>query len=274
MHRLTLGWLNCPDVAAPALVDVAADAGFDSVGVRITGRRRDDGFPSVVGDARALRTLRARASERGVTIHNASIYHLYPDVQRLDLERALDAAAEIDARMVLVAGYDADRARLVDRISTMADAAATRALRLFIEFVPFSEVKSLPEALALVRDIDRPNLGITIDPLHLARSGGHPGDVRTVPSDRLYFVQLCDALPERPSTVDLATEARTRRMAPGDGSLPLDDLLDAVPADIDVECEFPTEQNLALAPVERARAIRGAAIRFLERHASRQTSTA
>lgn len=274
MHRLTLGWLNCPDVPATALVDVAADAGFDSVGVRITGRKPDDGFASVVGDAGALRTLRSRALERGVTIHNASIYHLYPEIELRDLVPVLDAAADIGARMVLVAGYDADRARAVDRIAAMADAAGQRGLRLFIEFVPFSEVKSLPDALALVREVDRPNVGLTVDPLHLARSGGHPADLRALPVDRLYFMQLCDALKTPPSGVDLATEARTRRMAPGDGGLPLDALFDAVAADIDVECEFPTEQNLALAPVERARAIRGAAMRFLQRHASRQASTA
>ena len=273
MHRLTLGWLNCPDVAAPDLPDVAADAGFDSVGVRITGRRRNDAYPSIVEDAAAIRRTRTRAAERGVTIHNASIQHLYPDVELRDIERALDVAADIGALLVLVSCYDPDRVRIVDRIAAMADAAAPRGLRLFIEFVPFSEVRSLPEALSIVRDVDRRNLGITVDPLHLARSGGHPSDLRTVPGERLYFLQLCDAQRERPSDVDLATEARTRRLAPGDGALPLDELLDAVPANLDIECEFPTAQNLALAPRERARAIRIAAVQFLERHAARQSST-
>lgn len=274
MRRVILGWLNCPDVAAPDMIDVAADAGFDAVGLRITGRTRSDAYPTIVGDAAAVRRIRSRASERGVMIHNASIQHLYPDVEPGDLEPALDAAAAIGARMVLASVYDPDRARAVERIAAMADAAGERGLRVFVEFVPFSEVKALPDALSVVRAVDRENFGITVDPLHLARSGGTPADLRTVPTGRLYFLQLCDAQRERPNGVELATEARTRRLAPGDGSLPLHDLLDAAPPDLDLECEFPTAQNLGLAPRERARAIRAAASAFLERHAARKAGVA
>jgi sugar phosphate isomerase/epimerase len=267
MRTLTLGFLNCPEVGALELVDVAAAAGFTSVGVRITGRRLTDAFAPVVGNARALAAIRTRAREAGVRLASISAYHFYPEVNATHLDPLLDAASELGAAMILVACYDADHARFADTIAAFADAAAPRGIRLFLEFVPFSQARSLADALAIVARVDRANFGMIVDPLHLARSGGTPADVAQVPPDRLFFAQLCDAAPECPSGVDLATEARTLRLAPGDGELPLHALLDSLPPELELECEFPTAANLRLPPVQRARGIREAALRFLGAHA-------
>jgi len=269
VHRLTLGWLNCPDVAPQDMIGVAADAGFASVGLRITGRKPGDAFERIVDNGPLIAAMRQRALDRGVAIHNLSIYHLYPEIGAADLEQVLDAAADLGAPAMLASGYDPDHARYCERMRWFADAAAARDIRLFLEFVPFSAVKTLPAALAIVRAVDKPNFGMIVDPLHLARSGGTPDDVRSVPPDRLFFVQLCDAPRAHPPGVDLPTEARRMRLDPGEGALPLHELLDAVGADIDIECEFPTQANLALPPVERARGIHAAATRYLERHALR-----
>ena len=261
-HRLVLGWLNCPEVAAPDLIAVAAQSGFDAVGLRITGRRPGDGLPSVVGDVAMLAAMRKRAGEAGLSIHNVSAYHVYPNLGLSELSPVLDAAEALGAPSLLVGCYDEDHSRFAERMASLADAAASRKVRLFLEFVPFSGCKTLREALTIVRAVNRANFGMIVDPLHLARSGGEPDDVRAIPRDRLFFMQLCDAGKTTPAGVDLPIEARGMRLAPGDGALPLARLFDLVPQDIDVECEFPTQANLALAPVDRARAIRGAAQRF------------
>lgn len=271
MHRLTLGWLNCPEVAPQDLITVAADAGFTSVGLRITGRKPGDPYERIVGNRTAIAAMQQRASDSGVAIHNVSIYHLYPDIGPGELEPVLDAAADLQAPAMLASGYDPDFARYCERMTWFADAAAARNIRLFLEFVPFSEVKTLASALAVVEAVDKINFTMIVDPLHLARSGGSPDDVRRIPRERLLFIQLCDAPSEPPIGVDLPTEARGMRLAPGDGALPLAELLDAVAADIDIECEFPTQVNLALPPVERARGIAASARSFLERHAAQQS---
>jgi sugar phosphate isomerase/epimerase len=263
MRTLTLGFLNCPEVDPLALVDVAADAAFDSVGLRITGRRLGDSFRPIVGNAAALAEIRERARSRGMRIANISAYHCYPEIGRDKLEPLVDATAALGSDMILVSGYDPDHERFGDMLSEYADIAAQRGIRLFLEFVPFSQVKSLPAAVAIVRRVGKPNLGMIVDPLHLARSGGTPDDVAAVPRDRLFFAQLCDAQAATPAGMDLPTEARTGRLAPGDGELPLARLLDALPANLELECEFPTSANLRLPPVARARAIRSAALRFL-----------
>lgn len=271
MHRLVLGWLNCPEVAAPDLIAVAADAGFDGVGLRITGRKPGDGLPSIVGESRLLASIRTRAADRGVAIHNVSAYHVYPQITQRELEPVLDATAALGASLLLVACYDADHVRFAGKMAAIGDAAAARGIRLFLEFVPFSECRTLAQAVAIVAAVGKPNFGMIVDPLHLARSGGGPGDLAAIPRERLFFVQLCDAPKTTPAGVGLPAEARGMRLAPGDGALPLARLYDLVPDDIDVECEFPTQANLALPPLERARGIRLAAQRFFERHAAAMT---
>jgi sugar phosphate isomerase/epimerase len=88
-------------------------------------------------------------------------------------------------------------------------------------------VRTLPEALAIVMAADRPNGGILVDALHLARSGGQPDDLADVPPALLPYLQLADAPTDAPD--DLYEEAVHGRLLPGDGQLPLAALLAAVP---------------------------------------------
>ncbi len=265
MHRLVLGWLNCPDVAPREMAAVAAAGGFDAVGLRITGRKPGDGLPTLVGDPRAIADTRKRADDAGVLIHNVSAYHFYPEIALPDLEPVLDAAHGLGARLLVIGCYDADHVRFAARLARIGDAAVARDVSLALEFVPFSACRTLADAQAIVSAVARPNVGLVIDPLHLARSGDTPDDLRSTPSQGVFFLQLCDAPAVTPPGVDLPTEARRMRLAPGDGALPLDELFRNAKPDIDVECEFPTARNLLLPPDERARAIRAAAARFLAR---------
>lgn len=265
MHRLVLGWLNCPDVAPREMVAVAAAGGFADVGLRITGRKPGDGLPTLVGDPPAIADTRKRADNAGVHVHNVSAYHLYPEIGLPAVEPVLDAAYALGARLLVIGCYDADHARFAARLAAIGDAAVTRDVRLALEFVPFSACRTLADAAAIVGAVAKPNVGLVIDPLHLARSGGTPDDLRGVPAQAVFFLQLCDAPAATPPGVDLPTEARRMRLAPGEGELPLAALFRDAKPDIDVECEFPTARNLQLSPDERARSIRADAVRFFAR---------
>jgi sugar phosphate isomerase/epimerase len=264
MRTLTFGFLNCPELAPPELVTTAAQAGFGSVGIRITGRRVGDPYADVIGNRSAIDEIRARLHAHGIRLSNVSAYHLYPEVTLRELEPLVDTVAALGAETIVVSCYDPVRGRFCAMLADYADAAAARGVRIAIEFVPFSEAKTLASVQEIVATVGKPNLGLLIDGLHLARSGGSPEDLRGVPSQYFFFAQLCDAPKEKPAGVDLATEARTMRLDPGDGALPVAALLDAMPAELEVECEFPTQANLRLPPLERARSVRASAMRYLD----------
>jgi len=68
------------------------------------------------------------------------------------------------------------------------------------------------------------------------------------------YVQICDAGPDRPvAPPDLMTEARGNRLLPGEGALPLDAMLDALPESLPIGIEAPTQELAALSIVDAAR---------------------
>jgi len=119
----------------------------------------------------------------------------------------------------------------------------------------FSETKTIEQAARIVKACGQPNACIVIDAVHLERSGGTVAAIAKVDPRRIGLVQLCDAMKRqtKPSMEDLIVESRTGRLAPGDGELPLFDLLDALPGDIEIEYEVPQPEQAHLPFEERAR---------------------
>jgi nucleoid-associated protein YgaU len=80
----------------------------------------------------------------------------------------------------------------------------------------------------------------------------------------IEYAPLCDAPLRSPVSIDDKTiEARTARLLPGLGQLPLTDLLAHLPANITLAVEAPTVALLDLPFNEQARIVRDQTIRFL-----------
>lgn len=251
MVPLSLAHLTVLDVAPPALFDLAAQAGFQSVGIRI--------LPAVPGAAsyplsRAVVVeWRRRMADAGVGVHDVEFIPLTPDVRVADYAQTLALAAELGAKRLNVSGDDADFARLVERFGSLCDIAADVGIGVDLEFMRFRIVGTLQQALDVVSRAARPNGRLLIDLLHLVRSGGTAEMLRCVPASALGSVQLCDAPRQDPAPAGLADEARQGRLFPGEGQLPLGALMDALPRDISVGAEVPTaSSHPGLAPQERA----------------------
>src|SRR5690349_7990062 len=100
MRKLTLGFLNCPELGPAELVTTAVEAGFDSVGIRIAGRRVTDPYTQVIGNPGAIAEIRARLRDGGARLSNVSAYHLYPDVTLRELVPLVDTVAELGGEMI------------------------------------------------------------------------------------------------------------------------------------------------------------------------------
>ena len=78
------------------------------------------------------------------------------------------------------------------------------------------------------------------------------------------YMQLCDGLTESPVTVDQRRrEARTDRRLPGEGELPIAELLGVLPAGIPISIEAPTLRLAGLPFNEQARIVGAATRKFL-----------
>ena len=106
-----------------------------------------------------------------------------------------------------------------------------------IEFMVFRGIATIEDAQRLIGLAGHENLGICVDALHLQRSGGSPASLRGIDPKSICCVQLCDASAVAPPVEEIPKEARFGRLYPGEGGLPLEDLIAAVPPDIPLSVE-------------------------------------
>ena len=169
-------------------------------------------------------------------------------------ERLVEAGVEVGARHVLVASRHPDRSATIERFGALCDRAAEGGLTVVLEFLPIFTIRTLGEALEVVRAASRPNAGVLVDTLHLARSGGSPADLRAVDPALLPYLQLADAPADAPAVEGLRHEAVSGRLLPGDGGLPLPEVLRAVP-DVPLSVELRSQQLLDAVPDPWQRAV-------------------
>jgi sugar phosphate isomerase/epimerase len=145
-----------------------------------------------------------------------------------------------------------------------------------LEFLPYSGVRNLEAALRIVNACGAANAGVLPDALHVERSGGAPGDIEAVAAERVVFAQLCDAAPWHGPRTDeaLMREARGGRLAPGTGTLPLFEFLDALPPGCEIEYEVNRADMMDRTPDEKARMAASDAERFMEAYAAHRATCA
>jgi sugar phosphate isomerase/epimerase len=227
-------------------VDVAAEAGFGAVGIW--------------HDPLTWTLARSRAVARRLAATGLVALDIEPVILGRGVDpgdAVVDVAADIGAGNVLVASGPAEPELVADRLAELCDRAAAAETRVNLEFLPIFSIGSLELALQTIYEIDRPNGGVLVDTLHLARSGGEPADLVAVPSARLPYLQIADAPWVGPDTSDgLRDEALHGRQLPGAGQLPLAEVLRAVPG-VPLSFEIRSSELMARYPdpLERARAV-------------------
>jgi sugar phosphate isomerase/epimerase len=272
MPRLTLGYLTL-DAPPVETVSAAAAAGFKSVGIRITGRRVSDSYPQVIGNAAAIREIRQRVDDGGLRLANISAYHLFPDVTLSHLQAVVDTTAELGSSVVVAICNQPDQARFADLFARYCEMAAKSGIAIALEFMRYCDIRTIGEAERVVTTFGQPSTGLLVDALHLDRSGGTVAELAKVDPRRIAFFQLCDARKPRtePTLDELRAEARTSRLPPGEGDLPLFDLLDALPDSIEIEYEVPRAEQASLPLEQRARIAAQALRDYMARYAAART---
>ncbi len=270
MTTLSLAHLTLSTTPAQT-IDAAAAAGFTAVGLRICARRPTETFAAepILGHPATARALRRQAADRGIRLTNVSAYQFYPDVTWDQVAPVIDATAELGITTIVVNGFDPDRARFVPLFARYCAAAAQAGISIALEFLPYSGVRTMDDAMRVLDDSGARNAGLLLDALHMDRSGLAPDDIRRIAPDRIAFAQLCDAyrLQGQRSDAELLQEARTARLPAGEGELPLFDFLDALPHGLEVEYEVARSDLAQASALDKARAAFADASRFMATYA-------
>jgi sugar phosphate isomerase/epimerase len=252
---VSLSALTVLELAPPALVTCAADAGYTHVGVRLIPATPTEVSYATIGDTPIIRDTLARLADTGVGVLDVEILRLKPDTRVADFAAVLETAARLGARNALVAGNDPDTARFIENFAALCDLAAPYGIAPCVEPMPWTDVRSFAQGAEAVRQAARPNAGLLVDAIHFDRAGSVASEISGVPSAWLRYAQICDAPAERPTSLEgLLFQARAERLLPGEGGLDLVGIFGALPRDMPVSVEIPMERLAKSVPaLERAR---------------------
>lgn len=253
-RELSLAHLTVLDATPPELVELAAAAGFRMVGVRLTAAP-SVGVPpyDMLGDTPMLRETLARMADTGVSVLDVEFLRFEPGLPVGVPEGFLEAGARLGAKYVLVMSAEPEEARTLERFGELCDRAAQYGLHVCLEFAIYTGVRTLAHAARMVRESGRSNASVLVDALHFSRSGGWPADLARADPSLFRYAQICDAGPEMPTAApELIREARTGRLLPGEGVLPLAELVRALPATAPLAVEAPVRATAGLPALERA----------------------
>jgi len=108
-------------------------------------------------------------------------------------------------------------AHMVERFAALCARAERAGLAVALEIMPWSNLRTIDQGLAVVAGADAPNGGLLLDIWHLARGGVPYSDIRKIPARLIQYVELDDAAPEVVGT--LIEDTLDRRLLCGEGAL-------------------------------------------------------
>jgi len=149
------------------------------------------------------------------------------------IELRFDVMEALGAELMLVESGTARHGlggvdRLASDFALLGERAAARGLRVGYEARAWGQyISDYRDAWEVVRRANHPAVGLVLDSFHVAARGLSPESIRAIPADRIFHVQIADA----PAVaMNLEYKSRRFRCLPGEGDLPLVDLVRAVAA--------------------------------------------
>lgn len=257
MHDLGIEFISVFGLPPVEFVHLTADLGCRHISTSLTGARLESlGYPefSLRDDARLRQNLLAAMDDRGISISLGEGMVIAPDADVSGLAADLDIMAEIGAAQINTISFDRDRNRTFDQLALLTELAAERSMGTTIELAPGATIGDVPTFLAAIEHVCRPELRLTVDTMHWARAGFGVAELGQVGPEKIGYVQLSDTT-RKPRMKSYLQEAMYERMAPGDGELPLAEILGAVPADVVIGLEIPMRSlaESGVGPMERLR---------------------
>ncbi len=239
--RLGIEFISGLCMPPAAFVNLAADLGVDQVGMALSPFNANPyGYPawSLREDAGLRQDLKSALAQRQVSISVSEGFLIRPGSDVAEAAADLAMFAELGATRANVLSIDGDVSRSIDELGRFAALAGAFGMAVTLEYMAGMTIGSLSSALDAVRAVGRNNVSVMLDCMHFARSGSVPTELAAVDPALIGYLQLCD-VPNRSLDASYGAEARDNRLAPGEGDLPLAEILAAAPCGIPVGLEVP-----------------------------------
>jgi sugar phosphate isomerase/epimerase len=267
--RLSLCHGTMANVPAPDFVTAAHRAGFSRVSIRLASPSDVNGRYGGNAFARPVQAdVRNRLQNLGLEVEEIEYAMLTPASRAEDFDSLLEGGAAMGARHVVTIcyGFEEDSA-LLESFCGFCERAGAFGIGALLEFIAISNVPSLEAASRIVASAAGGAM-ITVDILHLIRSGGRIEDIGACDPSLIGMAQLCDGPMAAPVGVAAQRdEMRDERLHLGDGEFPLRGFIAAIPAQapLGIEILRLAQPRDVEAAAEEAARIRRSALRILDR---------
>jgi len=257
MEELGIEHLSVFGLPPVSFVNLAADLGCRYIATGLTPFPYNphwyDPF-SLRDDAALRREMSAAMRDRGVSISLGEGCTVLPDANASAYSADLDIMAGLGITRISTVSLDRDLNRSFDQFGVLAEMAGARDMEVVLEPCPVLTVSDLATALAALDHVGRPNFTLLIDTMHLVRSGSGAADLAALDPSLIGYVQLCDA-PLDPVVSSYAEESLFERMVPGEGEMPLREILAVLPLGRVIGLEVPMRgaAEAGMGPEDRLR---------------------
>ena len=251
---------NPPIVSPVDMVRIAADAGYNSVGLWVA--------PGDNWHSGTAREVSAVLQATGLVALDVEVIWLQPGGKPDPVHHEIIAmGGEVGAKNCLIVSSEPDREVTKRLYEDLCEHAARAGMRACLEYMAITEIKTLDAALEVVNTVNHPAGAVLVDPFHHERVGHDPEKIRDIPEHWLSYAQLCD-MPERGIITDpndYFVDAIDGRLAPGEGAIPVAAMARALPPHLPVSLEIRSRhyREQYPDPVERARVILARSTEFL-----------
>jgi len=220
--------LGCPP---PEMTYIAARAGYDFISIRpiLMGLPGEPNY-ALADNPTMLRQTRKALAETGVKLHDIELARIYDDMHPTKYLPAMEVAAELGGRAVLSSIWTNNREYAIEKFGEVCDLAKPFGLTVDLEYVPIAGVRSLAEAVQVLRAVNRDNAGLMVDTHHFQRAGDQLEALDQLPREWFHFAHLCDAPAEIPAErEELIRIMREGRLYLGEGGIDVAGILSHMP---------------------------------------------
>ena len=247
MPPFSLAYLTASSLTPPQAVDLAAELGYQFVGLRLYPAAPGGDAQRLHENPQMLAETVARVKDTGVGVFDLEIVRIGAVFDPARYLSFFEAGARLGARAVLVAGDDQDEARLAANYAKLCEFAQPFGLTADLEFMPWTAVPNAASTVRILNAAGNPdNAGVLVDALHFGRSATKLDDIAALPRGWLHYAQICDAPAiANPTDDELIFTARRERLLPGEGVIDLRGLFDRLPDSLPVSVEIPSESRVA-----------------------------
>jgi len=258
MNRLGLEYITLLGVSPLHFIRTAAEVGCRHVSLIPEQIKFGDHSYldySLIDNPTLRRDIVACLDDNDVSIALVDGFAVFPDGVAEDYRRAFNMLAELGVTRINTVSFD-NWARTVEETGKIVSMAAEYSVTVTVEACPPLTVKNLGQALDLISAVNLPNFKLLIDTMHVARAGDVDALAKVEPS-LIDYVQISDAPLRQRTDDEYMDEAMNERMIPGQGEIPLVEMLRNIPDHVVVSAEVPLRslRQAGVSDLERARLV-------------------